>query len=1750
MNETPTLLDDHVALLDLETGQTGKILKIGAVRGPGTIFYKGNFDQNDALAQLDRFLAGSHCLVGHNLLRHDLPLLAEQRPDLNLLKLPTADTLFLSPICFPENPYHRLVKDYKLVSDSINDPVADSKLAGVLLADEIASLAGMAAADLPVFRSLRFLLCYEQDSETPLTQGMRYVFSNCGQPFEHETMDNARELIRNVLSRYACNSCASMISETDFGTEKSRWALAYVLTWLRVAGSDSVLPPWVRMHNDLVGPLISRLRDIPCDDPSCSYCTIAHNPEKQLQQYFSFDAFRATPPAKNGQSLQREIVVAGMRNESLLAIMPTGGGKSLCFQLPALVRNYRRGQLTIVVSPLQALMKDQVDGLVRRTGMNNAAALSGLLTPPERGEVLRGIATGRIGLLYVSPEQLRSRAFKNAVMQREIGCWVMDEAHCLSKWGHDFRPDYLYVGRFISEVTTKSGGNPPSIACFTATAKKDVIAEIIDFFRRETGTELTCYEGGVERDNLHFEVQTIGVHAKLPRIHDLLETRLPPDGPGSAVVFRTLRKDAEETADYLRQKDWKAECFHAGLSVTRKKEIQNAFLAGEIRVICATCAFGMGIDKDDVRLVIHGDSPGSLESYLQEAGRAGRDRNPADCVLLYDEEDTEKQFRLGARSSLSRRDITQILGGLRKTAKKNKTDEIVITTGELLRDEYVSTDFDATDMMADTKVRTAVSWLERAGFVERNENKTNVVQGRLQVQSMEEAQAKLAMLQLSERETALWLAVIREMMNTEETEALSVDDIALLPEFRSYVDWSDTDAFNTGDKRVIRESRQQEAVSAKIFKVLNGMMSAGIMKKDTLLTAYLDYKIKDHSALRLERVRHIEQAFLQLLEEEDPDPEGWLPLNLLLINDALLSRDVESSTEILRVLLQSLSEDGRGFAGQSGSIELRHVGRDQYRVRLRREWPQLKTLAERRNRVAKCILDELLATIPPETSPQGALLVKFSFETLQSAIEKDIALRSEIHDMQAAIERGLMFMHEQHVITLQKGLAIFRSAMTIKVVPEASKQRYGTEHYDALQHHYNERIFQVHVMNEYARYGIDKIREALDLVVAYFTMDKETFIKRFFQQGRDLLDRATTAKSYRTIVESLANKDQIRIVTQPTSKNLLILAGPGSGKTRTVVHRCAYLLRVKRVQPHAILVCCFNHKAALELRRRLAALVGRDAIGVTIQTYHGLALRILGLSSRGISERNGTAPDFDQLITDAVSVLRGEKEIPGVAPDDVRDRLLTGFEHILVDEYQDIDEPQYEMIGAIAGRTLDDPDRKLSILAVGDDDQSIYGFRGANVAFIRRFQEDYKADVAYLVENYRSTRYIIEAANKVIAQNRDRMKTDHEIRIDQGRTMLPAGGLFGKNDDLTRGRVAVVEVSDAMVQAGAIIRELHRLRQLGCTDWNNIAVLSRTRRDLTLIRAAAEAEGIPINWPLERNKIPPLHRIREIADVLETLAVARNTTARASELVERFEHTQTSSVAQSPWHKLLMRLLAAWEDETGDEPTPYSACLEFLYDALAQRRKEEQFGEGVTLATIHGAKGMEYPHVLLCGDWSGNGNRQSEDERRVLYVGMTRAKDTLTHFIRKDVANPFAAALTGPAFVSRRETATSPNIADCNRDYVQLGLADIYLDYAGRQHPDQPIHTALANLKAGDTLQITEQNERILLATQSGQPVAQLAKTAAEQWGPRLQEIESVRILCILRRFASDCKESEYREAIKALRWEIPICELIVRPAC
>jgi ATP-dependent DNA helicase RecQ len=1718
-------------LLDLEVSPRGKVLEVGAVAGERTLALSGNTPWRELSAALAELAQRADCVLGHNLVRHDLPILRKAAPDLCIHRLPVIDTLVLSPICFPENPYHRLVKDYKLVRESLNDPVADARQAAALFADEFQSLRGLRQKDPRFFDILHFLLATPDRETDRLSQGMAVLFGALGAATPDR--DRALQFCRELVPQWGCANVPLDLNLVQ--TQSARMALAYTLTWLRVAGSNSVLPPWVRLEHPRTGELIKRLREVPCPAAECSYCRRVHNPKEQLRAFFGFDSFRAVPQSGAGGSLQQEIVAAGMRDESLLAILPTGGGKSLCFQVPALVRNYRRGVLTIVLSPLQALMKDQVDGLVRRTGTSFAAALYGLLTAPERSDVLRRIRMGDLAILYVSPEQLRNRSFSEAIARREIGCWVFDEAHCLSKWGHDFRPDYLYAGRFIRELSKRQGVEIPAIACFTATAKQDVREEIVAFFKDETGRELKLYVGGVERENLCFEVQTIAESSKFDRVHELLAERLPEGLPGSAIVFRATRQETELTAEFLRTHGWKAAHFHAGLTPPEKKRVQDEFLAGHTRVICATNAFGMGIDKEDVRLVIHADTPGSLENYLQEAGRAGRDGRKAECILLYADADCERQFRMEAFSELSRRDIAQILRGLRKATRGNKP-ELVITSGEILRDEELQVDIDLQDRMADTKVRTAISWLERANLLQRDENVTNVFQARPLVKDLVEAKAKIAGLNLSETEQSLWLAILREIFTAAPTESLTVDRLALLPEFSNYARGNPAASANP------------EFLSARILKILGSMNDAGIMKRDMRLTAFVRHKVADHSQLRLDRIVALDRKLVDLLALEEPDPEGWLPLSLRLLNERLCAEGLESSVDLVRSLLKSLSEDGRGFAGAHGSIDLRFIARDAYHIRVRRNWTTLGDLAEKRRRLASLVLETLLKKIPAEAMPHADLLVEFHFEELHEAIESDLLLRSEVRDIDAAIERALMFLHEQRVIVLQQGLAVFRSAMTIRFQPEARAEKYKASDYQPLEHHYKERILQVHVMSEYARLGLERIQAALELVLAYFTLAKDEFLRRYFRSKPDLLQHATTAASFQQIVTDLANPAQIRIVTAPSTHNLLILAGPGSGKTKVVVHRCAYLLRVERVRPQSVLVCCFNRHAAVALRRRLAELVGDDARGVTVLTYHGLAMRMLGLSYSAQATR-GRDMDFDALITDATKLLRGEKVSPGLEADEVRDRLLAGFQHILVDEYQDIDEPQYQLISAIAGRTLEDADLKLSLLAVGDDDQNIYTFRGANVRFIRQFQQDYAAEVHYLVENYRSTRHIIDTANDLISLNLDRMKTQHPIRIDRHRAMLAAGGEFERRDLLPQGKVQVVEVAEETSQAYAVIAELRRLRALEVSDWSSIAVLSREHADLAQVRTLAERESIPVRWVAGRTAMPPLHHIREISRFISQVARQRGGFRRATDLRE-LASEQFGTSSTNPWEQFLHRVLEAWERESGNAELPVQEALEFLFEACAEGRREFSYGDGVTLATVHAAKGTEFDHVLLIGSWRLPPSRAlQEEERRAFYVGLTRARKTLAVLDRKD-ARPSCPQEIGDHGSIRYPFTAEANPGPANwLNYQVLALEDIHLGYAGHFAQGHPVHAALAALKPQARLSLQPvHGNGIGLYNESQTCVARLSRAAQAEWASKITSVREVRVLAMIQRSSNQDPDENRREQYRVENWEVPLVEVVYEP--
>lgn len=1810
-------------LLDLETSRAernveARILKIGALYRGRCYEWHGKPALADALARLDELAAGADFVLGHNVLAHDLPILARSAPRLALLGKPVIDTLLLSPLAFPENPYHRLVKGYKLARDAASDPVADARLAGELFADEWRSFAKRAEGE-PA-RLAFYAFCFGD------LRGLAEAFSLlAGRP----PMDirEAGEYLATSLHGEVCSRALTRLAASGLARPEDRPSWAFAAAWLRVAGGSSVLPRWVaEQYPSTVGLLVA-LRSRPCPGLGCDYCSASHDLKGRLRRFFDLAEFRSLPEAPGGGSLQRHLVDRGLQGTPLLAILPTGGGKSLCYQLPALIRHDQRGLLTIVISPLQALMQDQVEQLNDRS-CGRAAAVNGLLTPPERGAVLEKVRLGEVAILYVSPEQLRNSSFRNTIEQREIGGWVFDEAHCLSKWGHDFRPDYLYASRFIRELAALQGRPVPPIACFTATAKPDVRGEIVQHFKAELGIDLEELGGNLRRQELAFAVERVSPATKLPRILRALREQQAEGAGSAAVVYFSTRAGAERAACSLAEKGVPAVAFHAGIRPPDKRRIVADFVRGDLPVVCATNAFGMGIDKKDVRLVLHADIPGSLESYLQEAGRAGRDRQPARCLLLFSQPDVERQFRLAAESRLSRRDINQILRGLRRLADPRRGRgandlQVVVTSGELLAGEDVETSFDARDRGADTKVKTAVAWLERAKLVERHQNHTRVFQGRPLVATLEEAARRIDLITppLSPSRRALWLAILSAIFNCEPDEGLTADQLAELPRpktakqgqgeetgsddggreqrdqaerERGEDENQDKDKEEEGDREEGEEEKNDEKAGEKVLRILHQMAELRLIESGMRLTAYVQPGGKRSSRAVFEELCEIEREMLATLAAEAPEAgDGTLrPLSLRRLNksvlDRLPGRAPRSHPADLRRLLQSLSREGKARPGRPGSLDLIFRSRLHYGLRLDSGWPEIDELSRRRQEIASRVLTELIDRAPAASS--GAVLVEFGIADLIAALAQDLRLGPEIDKPLPAVERALLFLHEQKVIQLQHGLAVFRQAMTIRIPrPQEKRQPFTKKNYLDLSDHYAERTFQIHVMARYAELGLTGGQRALELVDDYFELDKQSLIRRHFQGEADMLARATGRESFRAIVESLNNRAQIALVTAPVEANLLILAGPGAGKTRVVVHRCSYLLRVERVPAHAILVVCFNRSAAREIAHRLRRLVGDDARGVIVQTYHGLALRLSGRSLSAACQGGGE-PDFARLIDDANEILRdpaggeggegGDGGEETALRDPLRERLLAGFSHILVDEYQDINSAQYELVSNLAGRTVQEAERKLAILAVGDDDQTIYGFNGAKVAFLQRFREDYRAEVHYLVENFRSSAHIIDCANRLIRHNPGRMKHDHPIRVDDARAGQPAGGRWTALDPAGRGRVLLLTVADAPAQAAAAVGRLGELRHLDAEHfaWRDCAIFARTRRELEPIRALCESQEIPVTWCADREQLPPLHRVREISACLESLSARGTSGCRASDLLAELAGCGSADGPRAnPWTSMLHELLEEWRDETGDQEAAPGEVVDFLYDALAERRREPARGDGVYLGTVHAAKGLEFTHVVIAdGGWM---QRDDEDERRLFYVGMTRARETLTLLHRRDEHNPHLLLLQPGAacplqdglpgalpptgspgrlrqpleildpFVVLEPKTEAPPPWVLARRFAVLGLGDFFLDFAGRRPPGDPIHRQLAMLQPGDLLAVRHNDGgKVELLDGTGLPVAVLSQGGRERWTAALLRAEAVRVLALIERRKTD-SQPDFQDCLRCERWHVPLVEVCYRVA-
>lgn len=329
-----------------------------------------------------------------------------------------------------------------------------------------------------------------------------------------------------------------------------------------------------------------------------------------LQTYFGYTSFR---PA------QEAPVESLLKNEDVVAIMPTGAGKSICFQIPALCKS----GLTVVFSPLISLMKDQVDGLMDQN--IPAALINSTLTQTEFNKTMYDVRSGNIKLLYIAPERLGSNFFCNVLRSMPISQVIVDEAHCISQWGHDFRPSYRLIGDWLASLPKR-----PVVGAFTATATKAVENDIKTLLGLD---HANVYVTGFDRPNLSFSV------VRTPKRMDYVVDYVRRHSHENGIIYCSTRKDVERVYDNLTRAGIQTGYYHAGLSDEMRKDMQNKYAFDQLQVMVATNAFGMGIDKSNVRYVLHYQMPRNMESYYQEAGRAGRDGAPAECILLYSGQD-------------------------------------------------------------------------------------------------------------------------------------------------------------------------------------------------------------------------------------------------------------------------------------------------------------------------------------------------------------------------------------------------------------------------------------------------------------------------------------------------------------------------------------------------------------------------------------------------------------------------------------------------------------------------------------------------------------------------------------------------------------------------------------------------------------------------------------------------------------------------------------------------------------------------------------------------------------------------------------------------------------------------------------------------------------------------------------------------------------------------------------------------------
>jgi len=1507
-------MEKRIIFIDTEVDpKTSKVLDYGAVTDSDKELH------TTTTYEFDTFIQGYEFICGHNILKHDWNYI--YHPE----NTAVIDTLTLSPLLFPNRPYHKLLKDDKLQTDELNNPLNDAKKAKQLFYDEVNA-----------FQSLdenlkNIYACLLSEKEE---------FENFWEYLDIHPEISLAEEIQDFFENQICQNAdiERMIQENPI-------ELAYCLALITASDRYSVIPHWVHINYPKTEPIMKQLRNTLCGN--CPYCREKLNPKKYLNEIFGYENFKKY----HDEPLQEKAVSAALKNESLLAVFPTGGGKSLTFQIPALMAGELSRALTVVISPLQSLMKDQVDNLEKRN-VAEAVTINGLLSPVERAEALERVANGIASILYISPESLRSKTIERLFLSRNIDRFVIDEAHCFSAWGQDFRVDYLYIGDFIRELQEKKGnGCQIPVSCFTATAKQKVISDIKDYFKRKLNIELRLFATDSTRQNLRYEVLHMDSdEQKYTTMRNLIEKNEGTDENGkkikySAIVYVSRTKRTYQLAEKLCADGIEARPFNGKMESSAKQENQNAFINDEIQVIVATSAFGMGVDKSDVRLVIHYDISDSLENYVQEAGRAGRKETiDAECYVLYNDSDLDKHFMLLNQTKLSISEIQQVW-----TAVKNMTKEKTLYCSPLEIARRAGWDDSGSDM--ETRVKSAIQALENAGYVKRGKNVPRVYATSILIPNMTEAGKRI---DASEK-----FFDDNDRMNAKRI-------IKSLISSRSIANAGNADA----ESRVDYLADLLGMEKKQVIRTIQMLREESILADSKDLTAYIRRNEQKNRSLKiLQQYIALEKFLLNIF----PDTETVF--NLKELNENALKQVKTSNVRAIQTIFYYWTI--RGYI-----LKKQDTASNRIYIQPKKEFSDVSKKRILCFSVAEFIVEFLFGRSQEIQTDKDEIQVLFSVLELQNQYNQNHQEKIQAED----VEEALLYLSKIGSMKLEGGFLVFYGGIEIQRIELDNRIRYKKEDYAQLDEFYKQRIQQIHIVGEYANMMTKDYQQALQFVNDYFQMDYKKFIQKYFAGDREkeILLNMTPAK-YHQLFDGLSDS-QKKIIEDNTSKYIVVSAAPGSGKTRILVHKLASLLLLEDVKHEQLLMLTFSRAAATEFRNRLKELIGNAVPFVEIKTFHSYCFDLLG--------KIGNIQDSENIVKDAVRMINSEE----VEPNRIAKTVL------VIDEAQDMDENEFALIEALISRN-----EEIHLIAVGDDDQNIYQFRGSDSKYFYSLIQKYHAVQYDLLENYRSDRKIIDFANKFVKSLSNRMKKQPVLAVSQ-----------------SEGTVKLIQYHSKNMES-AVVSDMLESRQ-GTT-----CILTGTNQQALCIMGILTEKNIPAKL-IQSNDGFDIYNIAEIRYFLKTLEQELNSPVISKELWDSAKQNLKNQYEKSKILPLILEILETFEN--ANERYYISDLNCFLHES-----KLEDFcragQETVIVSTMHKAKGREFDSVYIMLD---DYQIHSDEEKRTLYVAMTRAKKNLHIHYNQNLLDNFVS--DDVEFCQDTGNYQKPDFLT-----VQLSMRDVWLDF-------------------------------------------------------------------------------------------------------